>query len=173
MELTRRDAIIALGGLGLTSTAWIGDSEATADELSSEDVETLLALSEPLYPSAVTVNAEFIRTFVVGQHQLDADHVAGVVDALDRVRRESRRQTGSRPTELDPSARDELLRSMGVARAYPDPDGDAVQRIRYYVVNNLLYALYTTPKGGKLVGNPNPPGHPGGTTAYQEVSPDE
>lgn len=173
MELTRRDAMIALGGLGLTSTAWIEGSEGTADGLSAEDVETLIALSEPLYPSGVTVTPEFIRTFVGGQRQLDSDHVAGIVDALDSVRRESRRQTGYRPTELDPSARDALLRSMGVARAYPDPDGEAVQRIRYYVVNNLLYALYTTPKGGELVGNPNPPGYPGGTTAYQAGPEDE
>ena len=173
MELTKRDALIALGGFGLTATAWLEDSGPTPTELGSDDVETLLALSETLYPSDVTVNSEFIETFVGGQRQLDPDHVAGIVDALDDVRQASRRQTGRHPTELDPSARGDLLRSMGVARAYPDPTGAAIQQIRYYVVNNLLYALYTTPKGGRLVGNPNPPGHPGGTEAYQGVSTDE
>ncbi|MBX0286462.1 gluconate 2-dehydrogenase subunit 3 family protein [Haloarcula salinisoli] len=173
MELTRRDALIALGGLGLPLTAWLEDSEPTATELTSEDIETLLALSETLYPSDVTVNSDFIETFVAGQHQLDSDHTSGIVSALTGVRRASSRQTGRRPTELDPSERGDLLRSMGAARAYPDPDGTSVQQIRYYVINNLLYALYTTPKGGELVGNPNPPGYPGGTTAYQAVSTDE
>jgi hypothetical protein len=39
--------------------------------------------------------------------------------------------------------------------------------VRYYVVNELLYALYTSPTGGELVGIENPQGHPGGHESYQ------
>ena len=173
MELTRRDALIALGGLGLTATAWLEEDALNETELSQQDIETLVALGETLYPSSVTVSTEFVETFVVGQNQLDPQHVPGIADSLAHIRQESRRQTGRRPTEITRSQRDEVLRSMGAARAYPDPDGSDVERVRYYVINTLLYALYTTPTGGKLVDNPNPPGYPGGTTAYQDVSADE
>jgi len=41
-------------------------------------------------------------------------------------------------------------------------------RVRYYLVNDLLFALYSSPTGGKLVGIENPQGHPGGTGSYQQ-----
>jgi hypothetical protein len=40
--------------------------------------------------------------------------------------------------------------------------------VRYYVVNELLLALYASPTGGELVGIENPQGHPGGTASYQQ-----
>ncbi|PSQ18424.1 hypothetical protein BRC99_00075 [Halobacteriales archaeon QS_7_69_60] len=47
------------------------------------------------------------------------------------------------------------------------PDGSTAERVRYYVVNDLLMALYASPTGGELVGLENPRGHPGGTDSYQ------
>lgn len=173
MDLTRRDALTALGGLGLAATALFEGASPDTGALDSEDIECLVALSETLYPSHVAVKSDFIETYVAGQRELDPQYTTRIASALLRIRQASKRQTGRPLTDLGPTTRGEVLRSMGVARAYPDPEGTDVQRTRYYIVNNLLYALYTTPKGAELVGNPNPPGHPGGTNAYQGVSTDE
>lgn len=172
MELNRRDALTVLGGLGLTATGWLASSVTDDTDLSPEDINALVALAETLYPSTIQTNAEFVRTYIGGQHQLEPNHTSGIVDSLKLLRQESQRQMGRQITDLTPSERGEVLRATGADRAQPDPHGSDVERIRYYVINNLLYALYTTPKGGELVGNRNPPGHPGGIEAYQEEPPD-
>jgi hypothetical protein len=56
---------------------------------------------------------------------------------------------------------------MGVHTADEDPDGTTAERIRFYVVNELLFALYASPAGGRLVGIENPQGHPGGAESYR------
>ena len=46
-------------------------------------------------------------------------------------------------------------------------------RVRFFVVNELLFALYSSPTGGSLVGIENPVGHPGGTESYQHAGPED
>jgi len=41
-------------------------------------------------------------------------------------------------------------------------DGSDVERLNYYLVDELLFAFYSSPTGGELVGNQNPRGYPGG-----------
>jgi hypothetical protein len=60
-----------------------------------------------------------------------------------------------------------VLDEMGVDTADPDPEGPDPARVRFYVVNDLLFALYASPTGGELVGIENPQGHPGGTDSYR------
>ena len=86
-------------------------------------------------------------------------HAVVVLDAGPRFDR--------RVVDLPPADRDALLDQMSVDVADPDPDGVDRERVRYYVVNELLFALYATPTGGKLVGIENPQGYPGGTASYQ------
>jgi hypothetical protein len=69
---------------------------------------------------------------------------------------------------LSEEAGDEALREMGVHTAEPDPAGTTAERVRYYLVNEVLYALYASPKGGELVGIENPQGYPGGANSYQQ-----
>jgi hypothetical protein len=57
---------------------------------------------------------------------------------------------------------------MAVDRTGSSPNGNIPERIRYYVVNQLLYGLYTAPTGGRLLGIENPVGHPGGFESYQK-----
>jgi len=170
VKLTRRDALIALGGIGLTATGWLAERGLEDMAISKRDVDTLVALAGPLYPSEVTISRDFVETYAVGQRELEPDHPVAIKNTLRIVRRQAKRRTGSVITELSRQQRGQILRGTGADRAYPDPDGSDAERIRYYIINNLLYALYTTPKGGTLVGNDNPPGYPGGLTAYQEVS---
>ena len=129
MELTRRDAVLALAGGGVAVGAKAvaegaaGDTAAGgAASLSDTDLETLVAAAEVLYPTSVGASREFVEAYATRRF---AD------------------------------------------RAYPDPAGTAPQRIRYYVLNGLLYALYASPRGAELVGSTNPEGYPGGQEAYQ------
>jgi hypothetical protein len=172
MQLTRRDALLALAGGGIVASTALDSTATSEDPIAADDVETLLHLAEVLYPSAVTPTPEFVRTYVTGRYRSDEERLAGLRSALDVVRRTSRRKTGRALGTLDVDTRDEVLRATGGGRAYPNPDGTTAQQVRYYVINDLLYALYTTPKGGELVGNPNPSGYPGGTESYQH-RPDE
>jgi hypothetical protein len=42
------------------------------------------------------------------------------------------------------------------------PDGTAIERVNYHLVDELLFAFYASPRGGEMVGNTNPRGWPGG-----------
>jgi hypothetical protein len=175
MELTRRDAVLALVSGGLLAGAQasaITDSDPD-QRPPRENVETLFSLSEVLYPTEVDPSTEFIETYVIGRQESTSEYSRGLNAALDDLQRTSRRRTGKRFGEIDPSRREDVLRATGADRAFPDPDGNTAQQIRYYLINDLLYALYATPKGGELVGNPNPMGYPGGTEAYQRGPTDE
>jgi hypothetical protein len=169
MELTRRDAVLALAGGGLIASAAAVEGTTGNDAtVSDDDLGTLVALAEVLYPSSVTVTDEFVETYVLGRQTVDDGYLTAIGEALDVVRGTSRRETGRAYAALDRGLRDEVLRATGADRAYPDPEGTAAQRVRFYVVDELLYAFYATPKGAGLAGNENPPGYPGGTEVYQQ-----
>jgi uncharacterized membrane protein YbhN (UPF0104 family) len=61
-----------------------------------------------------------------------------------------------------------FLRSLGVDRAASRREGNRAEQIRFYLVNSLLYLLFTKPRGSRLVGIENPDGHPGGFAVYSE-----
>jgi hypothetical protein len=170
MKLSRRDALLVLAGGGVVASTALG-GDPTPDEegtISDRQVGTLVSVSEVLYPSSVEPTREFVETFVTGRYRDRTDHLSGLSGSLTRLREASKRETGRSFSELSLSQREAVLRSTGADRAYPDPDGSTAQQIRHYVIDDLLYALYTTPKGGELVGNANPTGYAGGTDAYQE-----
>lgn len=170
MELTRRDALAALAGAGIVgggaaaALARDRDGSDTADE---SVLEVLVASAVVLYPSDLDGVEGFVRTYSVGRMEAREAYRTGVAEAVATLDEHARAWTDTPYRDLDPSGRDELLRSMGVDQADPDPAGTAAERVRFYVVNELLYALYTSPTGGELVGIENPPGHPGGTESYR------
>ncbi|KTG09971.1 hypothetical protein AUR64_10170 [Haloprofundus marisrubri] len=178
MELTRRDALAALAGGGIAvgsvgALAWdrldeMDDADAADEKSSSVPTgETLVALAEAVYPSAVENVGEFVETYVVGRASARPEYERGVVETAALVEEYAAEWFGAPVSELSREDRDELLRQMGVETADPIPDGRPAQRVRYYVVNELQYALYTSPTGGKLVGIENPQGHAGGTDSYR------
>lgn len=141
--------------------------------VSAEVTDGTVAVAEVVFPSSVSGNREFVETYLDGRTEGDGYSLEEIASLLDTIDREAKRSTGRSFTDLTPSKRDDVLREIGAAKAYPDPDGTVPQRIRYYLVNDLLYALYSSPTGGELVGNENPVGHPGGREAYQEGPDDE
>ncbi|SFR88739.1 Gluconate 2-dehydrogenase subunit 3 [Halomicrobium zhouii] len=177
MELTRRDVLGALSAAGVGSVSGcsdlleggaVGESPTDDDPVTDHDVETLVALAEVVYPSGVTEIGSFVREYSVARVRDDASYARGVGETVARLDDYVAEWHDDSYTDLAPSTRADVLDQMGVDAADPDPGGVASERIRYYLVNELLYAFYASPTGAGLVGLENPPGHPGGTTSYQE-----
>jgi hypothetical protein len=190
MELTRRDAMAALAasGVAVGTGALLqgnpfaggdssgGDSARTAPEdapdTTPEDrLATLLAVAEVAYPSEVSGVEEFVRTYALGRIEDRPDYREGMVEALSTLDEYARSWHDADFRELDAGTRESVLDQMGVDTADPNPEGNDPDRVRYYLVNELLYALYASPTGGRLVGIENPQGHPGGTESYQRGPP--
>ena len=169
MELSRRDAIAALGAVGAGAGAAYaarGLDDPPSGE-STPDVETLTAVAEVVYPDEVTGLEGFVEAYARRRAAGDDDHARGVRAAVETVDDRAEAWYDDSFAELPAEDRDSLLREMGVDTAEEDPDGSTAERVRYYVVNDLLMALYASPTGGELVGLENPQGHPGGTDSYQ------
>lgn len=182
MELTRRDAVAALAAVGATGGVALagrrgdegggsdgprgddGDREAAGDD---EAVRAaMVAVATVVYPDEVTGVESFVGRFLDGRLDGSA-HAAGLREAVAELDDAARSWHGAPVVELSSSDRDELLREVGTDTAEEDPDGSLAERVRYYVVNELLLSLYASPTGGKLVGLENPRGHPGGTESYR------
>ncbi|ELZ09360.1 hypothetical protein C479_11080 [Halovivax asiaticus JCM 14624] len=166
MELSRRDAVAALAAVGAGAVA-VGTHLSGTDP-EEDDVlrRTMVAAGEVVYPGEVSGVAAFVETFLAGRLD-DESHAAGVREAVETLDGYAATRHDASFADLSVEQRDDLLRAAGVATAAENPDGTEVERIQYYVINELLLALYASPAGGELVGIENPPGHPGGTGSYQ------
>lgn len=186
MELSRRDAIAALAaaGIGLGGAAAyasdsVPDPGSPADAASNgepspgasgsdELLATLVSLAEVLYPSAVSGTGEFVETYATGRFEDDGARRERVSEAAATLDARANKQYGADFRTLSADERDDVLREMNQSYTDADPDGDELQRVRYYLVDELLYALFSSPKGGRLAGSENPAGYPGGLEAYQQ-----
>jgi hypothetical protein len=178
MELTRRDAVAALTALGVGGVAGAGlrrigddggeDDSTSGDNLPDDQhvVATLVAAADVVYPSAVEGTAAFVETLLAGRLERE-DHARGLRETVAELDEYAASWYDDRFAALDPADRDGFLREVGADTADEDPEGTTAERVRYYVVNELLFALYASPTGGKLVGIENPQGHPGGQDTYQ------
>lgn len=178
MRLTRRDALAALSAIGAGGVAGCSapnaDAEASSTpsdgdgpELGEDELETLVALAEVLYPSEVENVAAFVETYVRPRVRERPEHGDGILDAVATLDDDAHEFEGERYAALDATTREALLREMAVDTAAPDPRGEDHERVRYYLVNDLLFGLYASPTGASLAGLENPPGYPGGTASYQ------
>ena len=173
MELTRRDAAAALAALGAGGVAAVavgGDDEPESDRSADIDeaaiTETMVAAAEVVYPDTVTGIDDFVNTFL-DSRLTGESHATGVDNAVTAVNDRARSWYGDRFAALGADTRDTVLREMGTDTAEPRRDGSTAEKVRYYVVNELLLALYSSPTGGELVGIENPQGYAGGIKSYQ------
>ncbi|KPN31596.1 hypothetical protein SY89_02344 [Halolamina pelagica] len=167
MRLTRRDALAALSAVGAAGVAGCSapdtegsddptTSERDAPELADDDRETLVALADVLYPSEVENVAEFVDAYVRPRVSGRPAHGRGLLDAIETLNEYAQTLEGERYAALDAAEREELLTYMAVDTADPDPHGDDDERVRYYLVNDLLFGLYASPTGASLAGLENP-----------------
>ena len=181
MRLSRRDALAALVAGGVGSLAGCGAPTARSSPSSREaagdaaetpvgdhELATLVAVAEAVYPSEVEGVGEFVRTYTGGRVERAGSYARGVAEAVGTLDDYAAEFHDAEYASLPASTRRETLEYMSVDDAAPDPDGTEAQRVRHYLVNELLYALYTSPTGASLAGLENPPGHPGGTRSYRE-----
>lgn len=176
-ELTRRDALIALGASGVTVgggvLAWDQLRDGEGGGFTDRQRDTLFALAHTVYPSPVANVESFVERYVVGKASERPEYGRGMADALDELDEYAETWEDVPFAELDTDERGELLRAFSVGTADPDPEGRAEERVRYYLVNELQFALYASPTGGELVGLENPQGHPGGIESYRRPPDDE
>ncbi|MFC7209004.1 gluconate 2-dehydrogenase subunit 3 family protein [Natronoarchaeum sp. GCM10025321] len=179
MKLTRRDAVAALAAVGATGGVALAARRRAENSTDSDgewddglpDEETvrasMTAIATVVYPDEVSGVEAFVDRFLDGRLDRSA-HAEGVHTAVADLDEVARSWHGAPITELPPEDRDTLLRETGADTAEEDSEGSLAERVRYYVINELLLALYTSPTGGELVGLENPQGHPGGAESYQE-----
>lgn len=176
MELSRRDALRALAAASGASLAGCaaptatdaGEASATRSPVGEGELATLVAVAGVVYPSSVTGVESFVRTYTAGRVDGDDEYARGVAESIDALDEYATALHGDPYAELSPARRRKTLDVMSVDVVDPDRDGTDAQRVRYYVVNELLFALYTSPTGAALAGLENPPGHPGGIESYRE-----
>lgn len=180
MNLTRRDALAALVSAGVIagSSAAVLSRERNVDvgrdfEGSSVAVvEALVATALVVYPSTVENTQSFVETYAGTKLSERPAFRAAAAETVADLNAESRVFHDARFVDLAVGDRETMLRRVGAATADPDPDGILAERVRYYVVNEVLFALYASPTGGQLVGIENPQGHAGGTDSYQRGPPE-
>lgn len=178
MELTRRDLIAALGAAGIavggrSVLVRSSDKGETGDDkvITDETMQTLVATAAVLYPSEVENIEEFVRRYIRGREDNEAAYAEQIASATAYLDRYADAWYDTSFAALSPADRQDALEDMRADTADPDPNGSDVERVRYYVINELLFALYATPTGGKLVGLENPQGHPGGLSSYRHGPP--
>lgn len=177
MELTRRDAVAALAAVGGAATAGVGLSRLQSDSSSDDPeesrpadqqvTETMVAIAEVVYPTEVSGIEPFVAEFLEPRLERE-EHARGIRESVSELEERAESWHGAPVQTLSEDTREQLLREVSAHTVDEHPAGTTAEQMRYYVVNELLLALYASPKGGKLVGLENPQGHPGGTESYQQ-----
>lgn len=175
MKLTRRDLVAALAAAGVAvgggGAVLLSGNGSNTDEssgpLASDQVTTLVAAAEALYPSDVENVDSFVTEYVRGREDERPAYARQMGEAAHYLDEYADSWYDEQFPALSQSDRAEAFRRMNADTADPVPDGSDVERVRYYVVNELLFAFYSTPTGGELVGLENPLGYPGGTDSYR------
>ena len=159
-ELTRRDAIGALTAAGAASVA--GCSSLFGGDETNHEQATMRALASVLYPSQIDATDEFLQTYLYGRIADEAAYEADLQTAVETLDGLAQDQHGAQFRNLDTSQQRSVITETEIRSGESRADGSAVERLNYYLVDELLFACYASPTGGGLVGNENPRGWPGG-----------
>jgi len=171
MDLTRRDALAVLAGGTILSggaiAAFVRQFDDGPDASLTELQDALVATAEATYPSEVDGVEEFVRTYAEGRLDARTDYARAARYTLDDLNGYSRAIHDGDFVALDATTQATALSRVGADTAESDPAGSTAERVRYYLVNDVLYALYSSPTGAGLVGLSNPQGYAGGTNSYR------
>jgi len=173
MTIRRREWLVAVGvatGLaGVSGVDWasVVDRESTVSPVGRLETETLMAVAEIVYPTAVDYDEAFVVDHVESRSDARQQQIRDAVADLNGF---ARQWYGQPFPALSSATQRAMLRNLGVGRTGSDSTDTATERIRYYVINQLLFALFTDPRGSRPFGIDNPRGYPGGYESYQEPS---
>ena len=183
--LTRRDAIGALAAAGVTAVAGCSlpasdnavgtgdgaddatpaqDAAESSDATAVEDHElrTMRSLATVLYPSQIDVTEGFLETYLYSRIVEEESYGTEVTTAVETLDSLAREQYDGAFRTLTADQQESVVVDAEVRSADSVADGTDVERLNYYLVDELLFAFYASPAGGDLVGNANPRGWPGG-----------
>jgi hypothetical protein len=124
-------------------------------------------VANAVYPSDVSVDESFVESRVFGRPEPIPGHFDELRAAVEAVDDYAAARFGRRLVDLPPARRRAALSAMGVTKVHPTDDGTTAERVRFYLLNDLLYAFFTSPISSELTGIENPPGYPGGREAYR------
>lgn len=166
MRLTRRQALLGL--IGASSVGGLGayellDRTAIDGSLSDAGMDGLLTVADVVHPADPEEVEPVISAYV---DRLNESRTRGLVTALSELDSRSRRLFGASFGALSRTQGERLLATLGVNRVQSRPEGTLAERVRYHVVNSVLYALLTHPVGTELYGIGNPAGFPGGFDSH-------
>lgn len=163
MKLTRRQTLLGLvgtsSGLSLSAYELTDDTSVPEPTLSQREFDGLLAVADVVHPSDPQQFESLIAGYV---DRLSDDRKRLLRRTLSDLDRASYRQSGVPFRSLSPAERRRLFAALGVARVQSRPRGTVPERVRYHLVNSIVFVLVTNPKGTGLFGIRNPVGHPGG-----------
>jgi hypothetical protein len=164
MELTRRDAIGALGTAGIASLAGCSSLFGSENGGPQENagIQTLVALGEVLYPSETEVTEEFVQTYMYGRITDEQAYQQQLTSGVETLDSEAQSAHEAPFRELSADQRVSVIENTDLRTGDSVPDGNAIEQVNYHLIDELLFAFYASPTGGELVGNTNPRGWPGG-----------
>lgn len=172
-QLTRRDALTVLGTASVATTAGCsgllsdsdtGETDAEPGEGGGDTtpMETLLALGEVLYPSDTDVTQSFIETYLMGRVADKDGYRTELKQGVTHLNSVAQEAHAAPFAALERSERVSLIQESELRSGVSLADGTDIQRVNYYLIDELLFAFYASPTGGELVGNENPRGFAGG-----------
>lgn len=166
MRLTRRRALLGL--VGASSVGGLGVYEllgrTTNDgPLSDAGMDGLLTVADIVHPAAPEEVEPVISAYV---GRLNQTRTRGLVTTLSELDSRSRRHFGASFGALSRAQGERLLTTLGVNRVQSRPGGTLAERVRYHLVNSVLYALLIRPAGTELYDIGNPVGFPGGFDSH-------
>ena len=162
---SRRQFLIALGGIAFTAAGYGYGTDApeslaadSATESSSypaaeTHIDALTAIASAVYPSEVSIKRSFIESRVFGRVEPEPDHFDNLVTVIEAVDDHASARFDGRIADLSAGRRRQVLQSVGVTTVHPTADGTTAEQVRFYLVGDLLYILFTSPAGGKLLGS--------------------
>lgn len=166
MKLTRRQTLLGL--IGASSVGSLGiyellDRTTIDGPLSDAGMNGLLTVADIVHPAAPEDVEPVISAYV---DRLNDGRIRRLVMTLSELNSRSRRHFSASFGTLSRAQGERLLVTLGVNRVQPRPEGTLAERVRYHLVNSVLYALLTHPVGTELYGIGNPVGFPGGFASH-------
>ena len=106
MQLTRRDALIAVAGLG-------GGGAVTAETLGEDwsgpvtdtDIDQLVGVADVIYPASVNADESFVKTYVTGRYADRPVYLAGVKEGLEYIEQAATEWYGAPYVDLSAGGR--------------------------------------------------------------------
>jgi len=167
MKRTRRRTFLGLVGassvLGLGAYELTGGTRSTDEDIPPHVVEGMLTVADAVYPGDPEPFRSILRRYV---DRLGESRLGGLLETLAELDQISSRYSGSLFRSLSGAEATRLFERLGVNRVQSRRAGTLSERVRFHLVNSVLYAILTDPAGTERFDVGNPAGYPGGFDSY-------